>query len=67
MSMKVHTHIHVHTHTLTDQFNDLNKHPVVGRVGHELEEDGSKGEVVTGILTSQLTYHTHGSTLHSCI
>ena len=49
----------------TDQFDDLDEHPVVGGGGHQFEEGGCKGEIVLGVLASQFTDHTHCCTLHT--
>lgn len=50
----------------TDQFDDLDEHPVVGGGGHEFEEGRGEGEVVPGVLACQLTDYTHRSTLYTC-
>lgn len=47
------------------QFNYLDQHPVVGRVGHEFEERGCQRKVVLWILAGQLTDDVHGSRLHA--
>lgn len=51
----------------THQLDDLDEHPVVGGVGHELEEGRSQGEVVPGVLPGKLTDHRDSCTLYPCI
>ena len=50
---------------MTDQFNDLYEHPVVGGIGHQFKEDRGQGEVIPRVLACQLTDHAHRSTLNS--
>lgn len=49
----------------TNQFDDLDKHPVVGGSGHQFEEQRSERQVVTRVLTGELANHIHCRTLYT--
>ena len=49
----------------TNQFDDLDQHPVVCGTVHEFEEGRCQGEVVLWVLLGQLADHTDSCTLHS--
>lgn len=40
---------------LTHQFDDLDKHPIVGGRSHEFEKDWCKAQVILRVLARQLT------------
>lgn len=49
----------------TDQFDDLDEHPVIGGAGHQFKEEWSERQVVLGVLARQLTDDIHCSRLHT--
>ena len=50
----------------TCQFDDFNEDPVVGRGGHQLEEQRGQGKVVFGVAPGQLTDDVDCCRLDTC-
>lgn len=49
----------------TCQFYNFNENPIIGWGRHQLEEERSKGQVIFGIASSQLTNNIDCSRLHT--
>lgn len=49
------------------QFDDFDQHPIVGRCGHQLEENRRQRKVVLWVFACQLANHINGCGLHARI